>query len=210
MCCPATAARKLAMLLLLLAPAVGSAAAAPPATSSSALSSSELMQMLASVESANARFVETRHSALLKSPLVLQGTLAYRRPDRVEKHVQSPYDESITVEGGRLTLENRTRKQKKTIAVSGAPGLAALIESIRATRAGDLAALQRYYALQVEGSREQWTLTLKPLDAQIAGYVSSIALSGSETRIGRIMIEEASGDRSVMEIEERAGTGPFR
>jgi outer membrane lipoprotein-sorting protein len=161
------------------------------------------MQMLGSVESSSARFVETRHSALLKAPLVLQGTLAYRRPDRVEKHVLTPYDERVTVDGGRLTFENRTHKLRKTISVSGAPGLAALIESIRATRAGDLPALQRYYALQIDGSREQWTLSLKPLDSQIADYVVSLELSGSGARIGRITIEEASGDRSVMEISEQ-------
>src|SRR5262245_7879581 len=118
------------------------------------LTITELMQMLGSVESANARFVETRHSALLKSPLVLQGTLAYRRPDRVEKHVLSPYDERITVEGGRLSLENRAQNRKRSMAVTAAPGLAALVESIRATRAGDLAALQRYYAVDVDGSRQ--------------------------------------------------------
>jgi len=162
----------------------------------------ELMQMLGSVEAANARFVETRYSSLLKSPLVLRGTLSYRRPDRVEKHVLAPHDERITVEGGRLTLENRAQNRRKTLSVNGAPGLAALIESIRATRAGDLAALQRYYALQVEGGRAQWTLTLKPLDSQVADYVISIALSGSDSRIGRITIEEAGGDRSVMEISE--------
>ena len=183
-------------LLLLLAPAAASAAT---------MTAAELMQMLASVESANARFVETRHSALLKAPLVLQGTLAYRRPDRVVKHVTSPYDERITVEGGRLTLENRSQNRKKTFSVSGAPGLAALIESIRATRAGDLDALQRHFTLEVEGSRERWTLTLKPLDAQVARYVTLLSLSGSETRIGRIAVEEAGGDRSVMEITE--GTG---
>ena len=175
-----------------------------PATAGAAtLTAADLMKMLATVESANARFVETRTSALLKAPLVLQGTLAYRRPDRVEKHVTSPYDERITVEGGRLTLENRAQNRKKTVQVSSAPGLAALVESIRATRAGDLDALQRHFALQVEGSRDRWTLTLKPLDAQLAGYVTQLTLSGSETRIGRITVEEAGGDRSVMEIEER-------
>jgi hypothetical protein len=121
----------------------------------------------------------------------------------VEKHVLTPYDERVTVDGGRLTFENRTHKLRKTISVSGAPGLAALIESIRATRAGDLPALQRYYALQIDGSREQWTLSLKPLDSQIADYVVSLELSGSGARIGRITIEEASGDRSVMEISEQ-------
>ena len=161
------------------------------------------MQMLASVESAQARFVETRHSALLKAPLVLQGTLAYRRPDRVEKHVLAPYDERIIVEGGRLTVDNRTRNRKQVLAVSSAPGLAALVESIRATRAGDLPALQRHFALQVEGTRERWTLILRPLDAQVGDYVVSLALSGSGARIGQVTIEETSGDRSVMEIREQ-------
>jgi outer membrane lipoprotein-sorting protein len=191
---------ELAALVFLAATAT--AAPAPPAP---ALSIVELMRMLATVESAQAKFVETRHSALLKAPLVLQGTLAYRRPDRVEKHVLSPYDERIIVEGGRLTVENRTRNRTKSITVSGAPGLAALVESIRATRAGDLPALQRHYALDIEGSRERWTLTLRPLDAQVGDYVVSLALSGSGTRIAQVTIEETSGDRSVMEIREQPG-----
>jgi outer membrane lipoprotein-sorting protein len=179
------------------------AGVALPAAAAPALSVVELMKMLASVESAHARFVETRHSALLKAPLLLEGTLAYRRPDRVEKHVLSPYDERIVVEGGRLTIENRTHNRKQSLAVSGAPGLAALVESIRATRAGDLPALRRHYALEVEGSSGQWTLTLKPLDAQVGDYVVALALSGSGARIARVTIEETSGDRSVMEIREQ-------
>jgi outer membrane lipoprotein-sorting protein len=193
-------AERAILLVFLAGPAAALSATPPPA-----LSIGELMQMLASVESTSARFVETRHSALLKAPLVLHGTLAYRRPDRVEKHVLKPYDERVTVEGGRLTFENRTQNRRKTMSVSGAPGLAALIESIRATRAGDLPALQRYYALQIDGSRERWTLTLKPLDAQLADYVVSLELSGSGPGIAKVTIEEASGDRSVMEISEQPG-----
>src|SRR5262252_2742680 len=101
--------------------------------------------MLGSVQSATARYVETRESALLKSPLVIKGTLSYRRPDRLEKHVREPQDERITVEGGQLTLESRAQNRRKTIAIASAPGLAALVESIRATRAGDLDALRRHY-----------------------------------------------------------------
>ena len=162
----------------------------------------ELMQMLGAVQSATARYVETRESALLKSPLVLKGTLSYRRPDRLEKHVLAPYDERIIVEGGKLTLENSAQNRRKTVSVGAAPGLAALVESVRATRAGDLAALERHYVLQVEGSREQWTLTLRPLASQVADYVTSITRSGSAGRIARITVLEAGGDRSVMEITE--------
>lgn len=201
---------RLPLLLACLLAGTGGAAAPAPQLSqpSPSFSISELMKLLGAVETANARFVETRESALLKSPLVLQGTLEYRRPDRIVKQVLSPYDERVTIEGGRLTLENRTSNRKKSVAVSGAPGISALIESIRATRAGDLAALQRHYALQLAGSREQWTLTLKPLDAQVAAYVSVIALSGSEARIGRITVEEAGGDRSVMVIDEQGDRAP--
>jgi outer membrane lipoprotein-sorting protein len=178
------------------------ALAAIPASAAAPLTVTELMQMLGSVESARARFVETRESTLLKTPLVLQGTLSYRRPDRVEKHVLSPRDERITVEGGNLTLENRSQNRRKTISVGSAPGLAALVESIRATRAGDLVALRRHYALRIEGSRGEWTLTLTPLDSQVGDYVTSVVLSGSDSRIGRIAVVETGGDRSVMEITE--------
>jgi hypothetical protein len=116
--------------------------------------------------------------------------------------VLSPRDERITVAGGQLTLENRAQNRRRAIGVGSAPGLAALVESVRATRAGDLVALKRHFALELEGSREQWTLTLRPLASEVADYVTLIALSGSESRIGRITVMEASGDKSVMEIVE--------
>jgi len=86
--------------------------------------------------------------------------------------------------------------------VSGAPGLAALIEGIRATRAGDLAALERHYEVRVEGRREGWTLLLRPTADEVARHVASITVSGTGSRIVRVEIEEASGDRAVMEIQE--------
>src|ERR1044071_3815766 len=102
-------------------------AAAMEAAGAAAITPGELMQMLGSVESSSARFVETRSSALLKAPLVLKGTLSYRRPDRIEKHVLAPHEERVIVEGGRLTLEGRGQKGRKTVSVSSAPGLAALV-----------------------------------------------------------------------------------
>ena len=42
----------------------------------------ELMRLLGQVPSAEAHFTETRRIALLQSPLVVKGRLAYVRPDR--------------------------------------------------------------------------------------------------------------------------------
>lgn len=160
------------------------------------------MKTLAQVESASARFVETRRSPLLKSPIVLRGTLSYRRPDRLEKHVLSPYDERILIEGEQVTIENRTHDWKKTLSIAEAPALAGLVESIRATRAGELQTLERFYRVEAGGDREQWWLRLKPHDRELAEYVTEVTIKGSGARIERIEVDETSGDRTTMEITE--------
>jgi outer membrane lipoprotein-sorting protein len=167
-----------------------------------AFAAPDLMRLLASVESSKARFVETRHSDLLKTPLALRGTLAYKRPARLEKHVLSPYDELTVIEGTRLTIHNRTKDRRTSVHVASSPGLAALVESIRATRAGDLPALERHYAVDVAGQREQWILTLRPSEPQLGALVRKVTIQGSERRIGRVEVEEANGDRTITELTE--------
>ena len=189
----ARADRILPAVLLVLMPGPGIAAT---------LSVNELMGMLSGTESSTASFVETKHSALLKTPLLLRGTLAYRRPDWLEKHVIHPYDERIILDRGRLTIDNRSRNRKTTLSVAAAPVLAALVESIRATRAGDLPALESHYEVKVDGHRGKWSINLKPLDTQVAEHVSAVTVSGAAARIVRIEVQETSGDRAVMDISE--------
>ena len=86
----ATLERALVALTLLIA--------MPAAAATAAFGTGELMQLLASVQSSNARFTETRDSAMLKAPLVQHGTLAYRRPDHLEKHVDGPSDEHTVLD----------------------------------------------------------------------------------------------------------------
>ena len=159
-----------------------------------------LMQAMAQVPSSQARFVESRHIALLTAPLELKGRLSYERPDRLSKHVQSPIDELLSVDGDSLSVHNKTRKQKRVISLREQPAAGALVASVRATLAGDLAQLERHYKVELAGTRAAWTLRLEPRSAQVHGYVESITLSGAEARLDRIETLEASGDRSVMTI----------
>jgi outer membrane lipoprotein-sorting protein len=162
----------------------------------------ELMALLAGVETATARFVETRHSALLRKPLVSSGTLSYQRPNRIVRHTEMPQEERIVLDKGRLTIENRTLGSATAASLSKTPGVSALVESIRATRAGDLAALERYYEVRVSGARAKWRIDLVPRAPGLAQYVDSVAVSGNGARIARIEVREASGDRTVTEIDE--------
>jgi hypothetical protein len=165
------------------------------------LAPADLMRRLAAVESSRATFVETRHSALLKEPLVLRGSLVYRRPAWLEKRVEQPYEERVAIDGDVLTIENRRGRKLKT-SVSGSPGIAALVEGIRATRAGDLAALQRHFEVGVAGRAERWSLALKPVDDEVARHVVAIVVAGAAGRIERVEVQQAGGERSVMEIRE--------
>jgi hypothetical protein len=172
------------------------------ATAAADLDKQALMQLLGSAERASARYVETRHSALLTAPLISRGTLLYERPDRLEKHVSFPYDERIVLERGQMSIDNRTRGRKMLITITRAPGIAGLVESIRATRAGDLGALERFFEVEVGGNRDEWRLRLRPHDRELAEYVNAVTVKGAGPRIERIEVDERSGDRTVMEINE--------
>jgi hypothetical protein len=158
------------------------------------------MQQMAQVPASRSRFVETRHIALLTRPLELKGSLSYERPNRLSKHVQSPFDELLSVEGDAATLVNKTTGEQRFVSLREQPAMGALVASVRATLAGDLAQLERHYQVEFSGARGSWSLRLVPRDAQVRGYVETIALAGAGARLKRIEIVEAGGDRSVMTI----------
>jgi hypothetical protein len=124
-------------------------------------------------------------------------------PDRLEKRTTSPKAETVTVEGTRVTLERNGRKQ--TLDLRENPAVAVLIESIRGTLAGDLAALSREYSVQLEGDASKWRLVLRPLDSSLTTLVQRIEISGVEAQVQAVEIFQADGDRSVMNISAVPG-----
>ena len=165
----------------------------------SAFSPAELMQLLSGVQSSRVQFVETRHSAMLKQPLVLSGRLVYRRPDRLEKHVQAPFVETITIEGSRVTVARSGSEGDRVITLPAGSTAQALIESLRATLAGDLPALERHFAVSVDGTRSAWSMSLTP---RTALPVVRVDFAGRDDRVQRIEVVESGGDRTVTTISD--------
>lgn len=158
------------------------------------------MQSMAQVPASRARFVETRHIGLLTRPLELKGSLTYERPHRLSKHVQSPVDELLSVDGDALTVLNRTRGEQRFVSLREQPAAGALVASVRATLAGDLGQLERHYEVELSGARASWHLRLVPREPQVRRAVESILLAGAGARLQRIEVLETSGDRSIMTI----------
>jgi hypothetical protein len=161
-----------------------------------------LLKALAERPAGQSRFSETKTSALLKEPLKSSGTLRYKQPAFLEKHVQTPFEEILTVEGERMTWEKPAANKKHTMALRDFPVAWGFIESMRATLNGDAKTLQRFYKMRLDGDERQWTLVLLPSDIDMAQFIRVIRISGSKTNLKTVEIEEAGGDRSLMTLRE--------
>ena len=189
-----------AVLLLFAAGICTSAASAAESGDAAGWDIKRLMQELGQVKTANARFVERKHLAILNAPLEISGTLVYVAPSRLEKHTLAPRPESLVLEREELTIESKERNQRRTLVLQDYPVIWAFVESIRSTLAGDLPTLSRFYQVSLDGGERRWRLTLKPSEPGMQGVVSEIRISGDRSWINAIEIIETGGDRSVMTI----------
>lgn len=162
----------------------------------------QLMDSLAQNKSGRATFVETKRIAMLDRPIESSGELLYTAPDRLEKRTLKPRPEAMVIAGGELSVERGGRTLR--VQLQSQPQLAAFIESIRGTLAGDRASLERSYKLSLEGSPERWALQLVPIDEKMQSVIKRIRISGAGDQVKTVEIAQADGDSSTMVIEKSA------
>lgn len=161
-----------------------------------------LMNSLSQTRVGHASFVEKKMFALFDKPVESSGELLYTAPDRLEKRTLKPKPESMIVNGNDLLIERG--RQKHQLQLQSYPELAAFIDSIRGTLAGDRKALERSYRLSIEGSAEKWSLQLHPIEEKMQRVVQRIRIAGVRDQVLSIEITQADGDSSIMTIEKMA------
>lgn len=160
----------------------------------------QLLANLSQVKSARANFVEKKYISTLDAPVESSGEMLYTAPDRLEKRTLKPKPELMLLDGDTLTLERGRKKYAMQLADS--PELAALIESVRGTLAGDRRALENNYVVALQGTQTDWTLQLTPTDSRALQQVKRIRLRGANDAILEIEVLQSDGDRSVTTIEK--------
>ncbi|KWR77175.1 LolA-related protein [Cupriavidus sp. IDO] len=179
---------------IIAVPAASAADAAPSAS----LSVDQLMAALAQRKSGRVLFTEKKYLAMLERPVESSGELVFVAPDRLEKRTVTPKPENLVIEGDMMTVQRGGKTF--TMPLQNYPEIAAFIESIRGTLAGNRTALERYYRLGVEGRAGRWTLTLTPANSRMAAIVSQVRIDGANDALDSVEIRQADGDRSVMKI----------
>lgn len=194
-------ARSAPWVLLALATPLGAAPSAPSAASAASAPSDPLDTLLAGLAQrhhGHVSFTEVRYLAVLERPLESSGELLYDAPDRLEKRTLRPRPETLVLAHG--TLSATRGEHTRTLALAAAPQLAPLLESLRATLAGDRSALESVFSVRLDTDPPHWTLHLTPRDPAAARLVSEVAISGERSDLKTVEILEADGDHSLLTI----------
>jgi hypothetical protein len=162
----------------------------------------EVMRLLAMRQHGRVEFVEQHFLAVLNHPIESSGEMRYDAPDHLEKRTLLPRPENLVLAGGALTVERSGHTH--VLDLHRYPEIQPFVESIRATLAGDRAALERVFRVEFTGSMGQWSLALFPLDRQLTKSVAEVRIDGSRDQLLRVEIRQADGDRSLMTLRTPA------
>jgi hypothetical protein len=163
----------------------------------------ELMNLLAQQKSGKASFVEKKYISFLDKPLESSGELSFDAPDRLEKRTLRPRIESMLLDGDKLTV-NMHEKSPVNLRLQDHPAVAAMVESIRGTLSGDLAALEKNYVVEFSGVPGKWQLILTPVNKAVAKVLRKVQLGGADANIKTVTFEQTDGDRLEMTISKVA------
>ncbi len=176
---------------------LSSFASEPPAASA-APAFHELMGLLATRRHGHVSFTEVHEMAMLKAPLTSSGELFYDAPARLEKRTLTPKPETLVLDHGVLTAQRGHRQH--VLELAAYPQVVPFVESIRATLAGDAAALERYFVTDFSGELAHWSLRLTPRDPALARSITDVTLAGERDAIRTVEIRERDGDRSRLTL----------
>lgn len=160
-----------------------------------------IMQQMTKSGGHTVRFVERRELDILDRPLESKGELTFIPPSSLEKRVIEPKSEIYFVDRDLLTIV--TGDRHKVLQLANFPGLRAFVEAFRASLAGDSDTLQRFYKIDLKGSLIDWKLTLTPLQADMAKYVSFVIISGAYGQVSEIETIERNGDVTLMKLDRQ-------
>jgi hypothetical protein len=172
---------------------------------SGSLTLDQVMAALRTVRHVDARYVEHRTLHALRTPIETRGSLRFDAPDQLEK-VSDPNArglvERLTIKGNQLTIDCGTGAAPVVLMLNEHPEIGVLVESIRATLAGDGAALRRTFHISVAGDLAHWQLVLQPHDPAQRAMLQWMRVTGYATRITAVDTQGGDGDHSEMSIVE--------
>jgi len=158
----------------------------------------DVLSGLALRKHGHAEFIEQKFIAALNRPIESSGELLFDAPDHLEQRTLKPRAETLVLDNGTLTVDRG--RTHRVMEMQAFPQVEPLVESIRATLAGDRAALNHLFHIEFTGGMARWTLTLVPLESKVKQLVSQVKIDGVRDQLIKVEIRQTDGDRSLMTL----------
>ena len=142
-------------------------------------------------------YTEVRFVHQLTRPLLLRGELQYNGPGELGKRVDAPFHEATAITGDRVTV-TRAGRAPEQFELGRAPELETLMGGFSALLGGDAATLATLYTMSLVDNAANWTLTLVPRDATLAGQLRDFVIDGADAEPRCFTLRQRNGDTSVM------------
>jgi hypothetical protein len=158
----------------------------------------EVLALLATRKHGHVEFIEQKYIAALDRPIESSGELRFDAPDHLEQRTLKPRAETLVLDNGTLTVDRG--HTHRVMDMHAFPQVEPLVESIRATLAGDRNALEHLFHLEFTGGMARWTLTLVPLESKVKQLVAQVKIDGVRDQLIKVEIRQTDGDRSLMTL----------
>ena len=204
---PSPARRILGLMLLAAASAclsITTAATGTAAAGDDDWSIAVLMKELGAIQVIDATFVEKKQADFLSEDFTISGELYFKAPHSLRKTVTDPYTETISIDETTIIVQDNradgSANSARFIEIDSHPAIRLLVESMRATMAGDMEAMFETYEVGLTGSAAQWNLELVPRHKDIKKHIEAVRVAGADNKLNVISIIETDNTRSTMKL----------
>ena len=158
-----------------------------------ALSVDGLLAQFRAIPGLEAHFREEKKLALLSVPLLSEGTVHFAPPGRLARHTLTPTASTLLIEGDRLMFGDG--HDSETIPLDANPVVRLFVDGFMKLLAGDKAALERIFTIDLHAHKAGWELRLKPRLAPMTQVLDSIVVRGSGVKLAKMTISDSSCQR---------------
>jgi outer membrane lipoprotein-sorting protein len=144
------------------------------------------------LRSISARFVQTKHLALLEEPIESSGTFAFLPPDRALWRVDDPPFE-VRIDGKEIRVPPGVEGAVR----SAPPALTSMLGSMSAIFAGDVDEVAGRFDIEAAATADGIAVHMKPRAAGERRMIGGMRLlfAGADLLIREVELHEALGDR---------------
>jgi outer membrane lipoprotein-sorting protein len=156
----------------------------------------EIRQKSNQFESLTCKFTQERHLSLFKAPVVVHGTLAISRPDRLRWQYAGPIP-SVLIFNGNSGLRCTGNEPPIHFDLDSAPIMRMVAEQLRAWLNGNYQKLEESYSISL---KDPSTLLITPKEKTVSSSIQGITISftDKDRQPKRVEITEPGGDDTII------------